>query len=79
MKLQPAWTIEPHIAACSNASSPSTLPFQELVASRDSRCGIWMICVGSWSLLPPLVRQLIDNLVGNAIKYTAPGMVPART
>ncbi|WP_308285381.1 sensor histidine kinase [Actinoplanes hulinensis] len=26
---------------------------------------------------PVLVRQLIDNLVGNAIKYTAPGVVPA--
>ena len=30
-----------------------TLPFQEFVASSDSRCGIWMICVGVWSLLPP--------------------------
>ncbi|BCY12706.1 ATP-binding protein [Actinoplanes sp. L3-i22] len=26
---------------------------------------------------PVLVRQLVDNLVGNAIKYTAPGVVPA--
>ncbi|MFI1988482.1 ATP-binding protein [Actinoplanes sp. NPDC020271] len=25
---------------------------------------------------PVLVRQLVDNLVGNAIKYTAPGVVP---
>ncbi|WP_239164008.1 ATP-binding protein [Actinoplanes palleronii] len=26
---------------------------------------------------PVLVRQLVDNLVGNAIKYTGPGVVPA--
>ena len=32
---------------------PMTLPFQWLVASRDSRCGISRICVGVWSLLPP--------------------------
>src|SRR5215469_15078374 len=30
-----------------------TLPFQVLVASSDSRCGISMIWVGVWSLLPP--------------------------
>ena len=33
--------------------SPTTWPFQWLVASSDSRCGISMICVGVWSLLPP--------------------------
>lgn len=26
---------------------------------------------------PVLIRQLVDNLVGNAIKYTAPGVIPA--
>ncbi len=30
-----------------------TLPFQWLVASSDSRCGISRIWVGVWSLLPP--------------------------
>ena len=29
------------------------MPFQWLVASSDSRCGIAMISVGVWSLLPP--------------------------
>src|SRR5207253_636551 len=24
----------------------------------------------------PLTRQLLDNLIGNAIKYTAPGVTP---
>ena len=33
--------------------SPTTLPFQWLVASRDSRCGIARIWVGVWSWLPP--------------------------
>src|SRR5262249_53383089 len=37
---------------CSGVS-PTTLPFQVLVASSDSRCGIAMICVGVWSLFPP--------------------------
>src|SRR6185503_16372619 len=30
-----------------------TWPFQWFVASRDSTCGIEMILVGVWSLLPP--------------------------
>ncbi len=33
--------------------SPITLPFHELVASSDSRCGIWRIWVGVWSSFPP--------------------------
>src|ERR1035441_6128607 len=33
--------------------SPVTWPFQWLVASSDIRCGIAMILVGVWSLLPP--------------------------
>src|SRR5215469_18027943 len=32
---------------------PTTLPFQWLVASSDSRCGISKIWVGVWSLFPP--------------------------
>jgi hypothetical protein len=37
---------------CSGVS-PTTLPFQWLVASSESRCGIARIWVGVWSLLPP--------------------------
>src|SRR5271154_6366319 len=41
------------VYCCCSGVSPTTCPFQWLVASSDSRCGMAMISVGVSSFLPP--------------------------